>query len=64
VLVERSKEKMVVGVVGEVVVVYSREPVVGIFEDIDQEGSLLLRTAQGLLKFNAGEVSLRGSKIF
>jgi BirA family biotin operon repressor/biotin-[acetyl-CoA-carboxylase] ligase len=48
---------------GEVVVVYSQEPVVGIFEDIDQEGSLLLRTAQGLLKFNAGEVSLRGSKI-
>jgi BirA family biotin operon repressor/biotin-[acetyl-CoA-carboxylase] ligase len=69
VLVERSKEKVVVGVginlnLGEVVVVYSREPVVGIFEDIDQEGSLLLRTAQGLLKFNAGEVSLRGSKIF
>jgi BirA family biotin operon repressor/biotin-[acetyl-CoA-carboxylase] ligase len=49
---------------GEEVVVYSREPVVGIFEDIDQEGSLLLRTAQGLLKFNAGEVSLRGSNIF
>jgi len=48
---------------GEEVVVYSQEPVVGIFEDIDQEGSLLLRTAQGLLKFNAGEVSLRGSKI-
>jgi BirA family biotin operon repressor/biotin-[acetyl-CoA-carboxylase] ligase len=48
---------------GEEVVVYSREPVVGIFEDIDQEGSLLLRTTQGLLKFNAGEVSLRGSKI-
>uniref|UniRef100_A0A7C5SWX0 biotin--[biotin carboxyl-carrier protein] ligase n=1 Tax=Thermocrinis ruber TaxID=75906 RepID=A0A7C5SWX0_9AQUI len=49
---------------GEEVVVYSQEPVVGIFEDIDQEGSLLLRTAQGLLKFNAGEVSLRGSNIF
>jgi BirA family transcriptional regulator, biotin operon repressor / biotin---[acetyl-CoA-carboxylase] ligase len=48
---------------GEEVIVYSQEPVVGIFEDIDQEGSLLLRTAQGLLKFNAGEVSLRGSKI-
>jgi BirA family biotin operon repressor/biotin-[acetyl-CoA-carboxylase] ligase len=49
---------------GEKVIVYSQEPVVGIFEDIDQEGSLLLRTAQGLLKFNAGEVSLRGSNIF
>jgi BirA family biotin operon repressor/biotin-[acetyl-CoA-carboxylase] ligase len=49
---------------GEEVIVYSQEPVVGIFEDVDQEGSLLLRTAQGLLKFNAGEVSLRGSKIF
>jgi BirA family biotin operon repressor/biotin-[acetyl-CoA-carboxylase] ligase len=49
---------------GEEVIVYSQEPVVGIFEDIDQEGSLLLRTAQGLLKFNAGEVSLRGSNIF
>ena len=48
---------------GEEVVVYSQEPLVGIFEDIDQEGSLLLRTAQGLLKFNAGEVSLRGSNI-
>jgi BirA family biotin operon repressor/biotin-[acetyl-CoA-carboxylase] ligase len=48
---------------GGEVIVYSQEPVVGIFEDIDQEGSLLLRTAQGPLKFNAGEVSLRGSKI-
>jgi BirA family biotin operon repressor/biotin-[acetyl-CoA-carboxylase] ligase len=48
---------------GEEVIVYSQEPVVGIFEDIDQEGSLLLRTAQGLLRFNAGEVSLRGSNI-
>ncbi len=32
---------------GEAVVVYSQEHVVGIFEDIDQEGSLLLRLPKG-----------------
>ncbi len=49
---------------GKEVVVYSQEPVAGVFEDIDQDGNLLLRTSQGLLRFNAGEVSLRGSEIF
>ncbi|WP_448587987.1 biotin--[acetyl-CoA-carboxylase] ligase [Thermocrinis sp.] len=33
---------------------------VGIFEDIDDDGGLLLRTSNGMIKFNAGEVSLRG----
>ena len=48
---------------GQEVIVYAQEPAVGIFEDIDQDGGLLLRTAKGTVKFNAGEVSLRSLQI-
>lgn len=44
---------------GRHVRVVGREEVVGIAEDIDADGALLLRTAQGVRRVLAGDVSLR-----
>ncbi len=55
---DRIKEKLLF--LGQEVVVQSDTAIAGIFEDIDWDGGLLLRTADGIVKFAAGEVSLRG----
>ncbi|WP_333784602.1 biotin--[acetyl-CoA-carboxylase] ligase [Thermocrinis sp.] len=55
---DRIKEKLLF--FGQEVVVQSDTATAGIFEDIDWDGGLLLRTADGIVKFTAGEVSLRG----
>jgi BirA family biotin operon repressor/biotin-[acetyl-CoA-carboxylase] ligase len=44
---------------GRHVTVVGREEVAGIAEDIDADGALLLRTAQGVRRVLAGDVSLR-----
>ena len=54
---DRIKEKLLF--IGQEVVVQSDTEIAGIFEDIDWDGGLLLRTANGIVKFTAGEVSLR-----
>jgi len=54
---DRIKKKLLF--LGQEVVVQSDTAIAGIFEDIDWDGGLLLRTADGIVKFTAGEVSLR-----
>jgi BirA family biotin operon repressor/biotin-[acetyl-CoA-carboxylase] ligase len=46
----------------EITISFRDEKHAGVAEDVDREGNLLLRTADGsLLTFEAGEVSLRGA---
>jgi len=54
---ERVEEKLIF--VGEEVVVLCEKPEVGILTGIDDEGFLLLRTAEGDRRVPAGDVSLR-----
>ncbi len=54
---ERVEEKLIF--VGEEVVVLCEKPEVGVLAGIDDEGFLLLRTAEGNVRVSAGDVSLR-----
>ncbi len=54
---ERVEEKLIF--VGEEVVVLCEKPEVGVLAGIDDEGFLLLRTAEGNVRVPAGDVSLR-----
>lgn len=41
------------------VILYTPQPVVGILQGIDKDGSLLLITQDGLKAFQVGEITLR-----
>ncbi len=41
------------------VILYTPQPVVGILQGLDRDGSLLLMTQEGLKSFQVGEISLR-----